>query len=512
MLSMNKTRTTPIGEFTAQIDPVLGKKIEAYLGIPYAKAAPFALPESLDSYSEKPANTGCGIRFPQRDVPPLMNRFLKMPMMRPEIMTNTDKTSDDAFVLNIWTSGTEEKKPVLVFLHGGGFTYGSGTTPLYHGKYLAAKGIVVVTVNYRLGIAGYLPVVKADGTFSANRGFYDQQCALRWVRKHIALFGGDENNITLMGQSAGALSAFTQMLSIESPQYFDKLIVCSAGEPTCMTKDRALAIWEDFKKKNQISSAEQLMAMSGKKLLKYVMPLEIISSPVLDGVLLSEDTPSIMPEGRFPVKPVLVGSTGDEMKMVDNKSWYKKLGIAMNEADYQKKCETVYGEAGTRLAEAIRPTAKDLPDLQFKIIEIPMFHASVLKALERFAKKTDAYGYRVNYVPGFWNGIRGAYHCAELPLFFGTVREIPDIPKAAMERNLRQSEVLQNDWIAFMKTGALPGGEAFAASEKIRIYDGTGYEDRPFPQKDEIRDVYDSNLFDRLQKDFMRGRDAGFIV
>ena len=72
-----------------------------------------------------------------------------------------------------------------------------------------------------------------------------------------------------------------------------------------MTKDRALAIWEDFKKKNQISSAEQLMAMSGKKLLKYVMPLEIISSPVLDGVLLSEDTPSIMPEGRFLVKPVL---------------------------------------------------------------------------------------------------------------------------------------------------------------------------------------------------------------
>ena len=119
-----------------------------------------------------------------------MNRFLKMPMMRPEILTNTDKTSDDAFVLNIWTSGTEEKKPVLVFLHGGGFTYGSGTTPLYHGKYLAAKGIVVVTVNYRLGIAGYLPVVKADGTFSANRGFYDQQCALRWVRKYIALFGG----------------------------------------------------------------------------------------------------------------------------------------------------------------------------------------------------------------------------------------------------------------------------------------------------------------------------------
>ena len=509
---MGKTLVTPIGEFAVQTERVLGKEVEACLGIPYAKSEAFGLPEMVDTYPEKPANTGYGVRFPQRDVPPLMNCFLKMPMMRPEILTNGDRTSDDAFVLNVWTSGTAEKKPVLVFLHGGGFTYGSGTTPLYNGKYLAAKGIVVVTVNYRLGIAGYLPVVKADGVFSANRGFYDQQCALRWVRKHIALFGGYENNITLMGQSAGALSAFTQMLSVEGPRYFDKLIVCSAGEPTCMKKDRALAIWEDFKKKNRISSAEQLTAMSGKKLLKYVMPLETISSPVLDGALLADDAGSAMAEGRFPVKPVLIGSTGDEMKMVDNKSWYKRLGIAMTEADFKKKCETVYGGAGTRVAEAIRPTAKDLPDLQFKMIEIPLFHASVLKALEQFAKKTDACGYRMNYVPGFWNGIRGAYHCAELPLFFGTIRDIPDIPKESMEINLRQSEVLQNDWIGFMRTGALPGGVPFGCAETIRVYEGQGFEDRPFPQKEEIRAAYDGDLFDRMRKDFMRGRDQGFIA
>ena len=507
---MNKTLITSIGEFTSQIETIQGSFIEAYLGIPYAQAETFGLPEPVDSYSEKPANTGYGVRFPQQDVPPLMNRFLKMPMMRPEILTNKDRTSEDAFVLNIWTDGTEGKKPVLVFIHGGGFTYGSGTTPLYNGRYLAAKGIVVVTVNYRLGIAGFLPVVKADGALSANRGFYDQQCALRWVRKHIALFGGDEDNITLMGQSAGGLSAFTQMLSIESPQYFDKLIVCSAGEPKCLTKERAVEIWEDFKRKNHISSAEQLMALSGKKLLKYRMPLEITSSPVMDGVLLSEDAASVMPEGRFPVKPVLIGSTGDEMKMVDNRSWYKKLGIALNEADYRKKCETVYGEAGTRLAEALRPTAKDLPDLQFKMIEIPMFHASVLKALERFAKKTKAYGYRMNYVPAIWGGLRGAYHCAELPFIFGTIRDIRDTP--VTEQNLKQCDALQNDWIAFMKTGALPGGEAFADSETIRIYAGTGFEDLPFPQKEEVRAVYDGDLFDRLQKDFMRGRDQSFIA
>lgn len=121
-MASSKKLVTPIGEFTAQIDQILGKDVEAYLGIPYAKAEAFGLPEIVDTYPEKPANTGYGVRFPQRDVPPLMNRFLKMPMMRPEILTNADKTSDDAFVLNIWTSGTEEKKPVLVFIYGGGFT------------------------------------------------------------------------------------------------------------------------------------------------------------------------------------------------------------------------------------------------------------------------------------------------------------------------------------------------------------------------------------------------------
>ena len=97
---MNKSLKTPIGEFTVQTERVLGKKVEAYLDIPYARAEAFELPEPVDSYSEKPANEGFGLRFSQQDVPPLMDHFLKMPMMRPEILTNTDKASEDAFVLN----------------------------------------------------------------------------------------------------------------------------------------------------------------------------------------------------------------------------------------------------------------------------------------------------------------------------------------------------------------------------------------------------------------------------
>ena len=132
------------------------------------------------------------------------------------------------------------------------FTYGSGTTPLYNGKYLASKGIVVVTINYRLGVLGFMPVI-IDGKLSVNRGFYDQQCALKWVRENISLFGGDESNITLMGQSAGGLSSSVHMMSEESSKYFDKLIVCSAGINECITLNDANTIANNILKQNKLS-------------------------------------------------------------------------------------------------------------------------------------------------------------------------------------------------------------------------------------------------------------------
>lgn len=242
---MRQIEIPGLGQFLCEDEMVNGVAVQSFLGIPYARAELFGLPEPIFRYHDEPANAGRGLRFPQNDVPPILNRFLKNPMMRKELLTNKDKTDENAFVLNIWTSGTNDEKPVLVFIHGGGFTYGSGTTPLYNGQYLAAAGIVVVTVNYRLSAPGFIPVM-VDGTLSVNRGFFDQQCALKWVRNNIAFFGGDRANITLMGQSAGGLSASMHMMSEESSKQFDKLIVCSAGANACMTLERAEQIASSF--------------------------------------------------------------------------------------------------------------------------------------------------------------------------------------------------------------------------------------------------------------------------
>ncbi len=504
---MAQLKQLALGNFIYENESVDHRMIQSFLGIPYAKAERFGLPEMIDTYQNSPANSAVGLRFPQNDVPPLLNFFLKNPMMRKEILTAKDKTAENAFVLNIWTSGTDRKKPVLVFIHGGGFTYGSGTTPLYNGKYLAAKDIVVVTINYRLSEPGFI-CVKTNGELSVNRGFFDQQCALKWVRKNIEFFGGDSSNITLMGQSAGGLSVSTHMMSEESSRYFDKLIVCSAGANDCMTLEQAEKTADHFLKQNRLSSSAELLSLPWKKLIRLKMPLAVLSTPVIDGVLLKDDAKHIMKEGNFSPKPVLLGTTGDELKMVDNKSWYKGLGIAAKDTDFREKCRQDYGEEGIQLSAELSKQYPSLTEMQFKMMEMP-FHVTALRELKLYSAKASCYGYRMNFVPNAWNGLRGAYHCAELPYIFGTIQDM-DYP--VTPENIKQMEIIQQDWAAFIKDGVIPGREVFADGGKITLYENTEATAIRFPQREIIEALQDTGLFTKISKNFMRGRDDNFIA
>lgn len=496
-----------LGEFICESENINGVDIQSFLGIPYGKSERFGMPEMIEIYQRSPVNFGTGMRFPQNDVPPILNLFLKNPMMRKEILTNKDKTDENAFVLNIWTSGTENKKPVLVFIHGGGFTYGSGTTPLYNGKYLAAKGVVVVTINYRLCEPGFIPVM-VGGKLSVNRGFFDQQCALKWIRKNIVFFGGDAENITLMGQSAGGLSASMHMMSEESSKYFDKLIVCSAGVNECMTLEYAENIADSFLKQNRMSEPKELLMLSWKKLIRLKMPLELLSTPVIDGIFIKDDARHIMEKGGFSSKPVMLGTTGDELKMIDNKSWYKGLGIITEEENFKEKCLREYGSEGVRLAKELRKQYKSLTEIQFKMMELP-FHVTALRELKLYSAKAPCYGYRMNFIPNAWNGLRGSYHCAELPFIFGTIQ---DMDYKVTSENLQQMEIMQNDWIAFMKNGIILGHDFFGNNGKIMLYENTGANLIDFPQREIIESLQGTGIFSKIQKSFMRGRDNNFVA
>lgn len=500
---------TKIGIIEAANLRVLRKEVLEILGIPYATSdGRFTRSQLIEKYTKDPINCGYGVRFPQRDVPPLLNRFLKNPMMRPEILTNSDQMSEDAFVLNIWTESLTGKRPVLVYIHGGGFTYGSGTTPLYNGKYLAAKGIVVVTINYRLGIPGFLPIQTEEG-INANRGFYDQQCALQWIRKNINHFGGDFENITLAGQSAGGMSAFTHMLNEKSEKYFDKLMVFSAGAPKCVSAESAKRAGQAFLEQHKIKDIKTLDLMSMKKIAKLPLPLGVGSSPVIDGELFCKQASELLLSGEYTSKPVIISSTDDELKMVDNKSWHKSLGIVSTEEALEKKAKNTYGEDGIRLLIELKSEARSIQDQQFKLIELVMFHSSVLRALEAFSKKCTAYGMRIGYIPNAWNGLRGAYHCAELPFLFGTIRDM-DYP--VTEQALLESDQLQDDVISFLRCGEIEGKASYTEQNKILRYRNGSVEMTEFPERKIIMETWDTDLYDVIRKDFMRGRDDNFIA
>lgn len=146
---------------------------------------------------------------------------------------NSPAQSEDCLTLNVWTPApfTGAAKPVMVFLHGGGFEFGSGASPTYDGSVLATKDVVVVTINYRLGVFGFLahPSLDAEAGGSGAYGLQDQQAVLRWVQQNIANFGGDPSNVTLFGESAGAHAVGILMASPLSPGLFSKAILQSGS-------------------------------------------------------------------------------------------------------------------------------------------------------------------------------------------------------------------------------------------------------------------------------------------
>ena len=200
-----------------------GAEVKRFLGIPYAAAPTGNLrwkpPQPAASWKgERPATS--------------FGDYCVQPQEYPE---QRGAMSEDCLNLNVWTAAkhANEKLPVIVWIHGGGFAYGSGSHPSYDGQSLASRGAVVVTINYRLGLLGFMahPQLTAESpnAASGDYGLMDQIAALKWVQRNIAAFGGDASNVTIMGQSAGAHAISTIMTSDLAQGTFHKAILQSVG-------------------------------------------------------------------------------------------------------------------------------------------------------------------------------------------------------------------------------------------------------------------------------------------
>lgn len=488
---------TALGDLLVSTIEVKGKSVYKILSIPYAKGELFAPSRLIESYTGT-INSLQSKCFPQRKIPRFANVFLKHHMMRKEFSTDADEQTKDAFVLNVFTESLEGKRPVLVFIHGGG-DYGSGTTPIYDGSYLASQGLVVVCITYRMGLAGYLPIFE-NGQVNCNRALKDQQNALLWVRKYIGHLGGDAENICLMGHSGGALSSLNHFLNLTSQKLFDKLILCGGPLPTAIPQETGEQVYEDFLKANRLLSAEELRKLSIPEIRK--LKFRKYMKEVIDGDFFPQDPKEVLEEGNFPNIPVLVGANSDEFSMIEMPMMYKAMGILPKEKGLKKHLEQRYGELSQPLQEAFRKEAKTPVDLQMKILELGLFHSVSYKLVQKFAEKNPVYAYRFCYVPNLYNGLRGAYHGAEVAMFF---HNLDKMNITITEENMQEMEWITEDWLSFVKTGSIPQREHYQEKQQIIMYDGVPHM-TAFPHAKLIEKLLQSDVYETSFAKFLENR------
>ena len=237
--------------------------------------------------------------------------------------------SEDCQYLNIWTPDTAkagDKLPVLVYIHGGGFTGGCGHEKHFDGPVWPAKGVIAVTLNYRLGPLGFLvlPELKEEAGYTGNYGLYDQLAAIEWVHENIAAFGGDADNITIMGQSAGGMSVQQHCLSPLSDGLFHKAVMSSGGGVSKMLSapkaESMYDFWRAVMERAECTTLEEFRAIPARKLFeawtaakKEIKGGGRAVSPVLDGRFVVGSGAQLLAEGKQKQIPYMLGSTSEDV-------------------------------------------------------------------------------------------------------------------------------------------------------------------------------------------------------
>lgn len=373
--------------------------------------------------------------------------------------------SEDCLYLNVWTpaKSNRERLPVLVYFYGGGFVSGDSSEPRYDGESMASKGIVVVTVNYRLGAFGFMAhpdlTLESPHKASGNYGLLDQNAALRWVQKNIASFGGDPKRVTIGGESAGSVSVSAQMASPLSK----KLIAGAIGESGAITGTLSavpLAKAEEQGKKFAASLGAQsifeLRAMTAEQILEPASKGGWASvgrfSLTIDGYFLPADPSTIYAAGKQAPVPLLAGWNSEEL------GWQALLGRdEPTPENYRKVLEKLYG---ARTDEALRhypgTTREEVIQSATDLAGDRFIAYSTWNWIELHRKTSGARVYRYLYArprPAARAGgpppARGAVHSAEIEYALGNLA-VNDV-YAWTDDDYRVSATMQDYFANFIK-------------------------------------------------------------
>jgi para-nitrobenzyl esterase len=445
----------------------------AFRGIPYA-APPtgdnrFRPPQPAAPWTDKLDGSAFGPKCPQfksslGGIPPKYD----------------DTTSEDCLTLNVWAPTTiTSPRPVLVWVHGGGFTLGSGRENVYEGTNLSAAGdAVVVTLNYRLGPLGFaaheaLSAEDPARPASGNYGLLDQRAALAWVQKNIAAFGGDPNNVTLFGESAGAISTCAHLVSPGSAGLFHRAIAQSGMCAVLPTTEKAGAEAQGKALSDALGCTGDATAI--RACLRSKTPEELVSalplrpfvifgegvgwSPNVDGVVLLDQPKALMAAKKGAKVPLLVGSNGDEGTL-----FVKALGAHFEDA---ASLESTLAQAfSPALAKSFAERytfaeAKDFDEVAIQIIgDAFVCDARRIATLHETAgNPTWLYHFTRAFkmaIPGL-----GAFHSAELPFVFQNAMFFTELS----DEELPLSNAMQGYWTRFAAAGDPNGSGATAWSK-----------------------------------------------
>jgi len=442
---------TESGRVAGALEP--GGRVRSWKGIPYA-APPVG---TLRWRPPQPCARWAGVRPALRygaDFPQAANRVRHAPGM-----------SEDCLFVNVWspvaTAGAGPGLPVMVWLHGGGFVGGSGADARTEGQHLAARGVVVVSFNYRSGLFGWLahPALSEEARglggvrTSGNYGLLDQMAALRWVQRNIAAFGGDPARVTAFGVSAGSASIALLLTLAQAEGLFQQAILHSPGTARplaglAQAEATGLRLGEDLDALRQLD-AQQLFARTAEvnPAVRGLTTPRVLR-PIRDGHFVQEDERAAFLAGRVRRMPVIVGTNADEGTLLTS-GWPVATAAearALIEANFPRAPQeawALYGASGDGQARA--GVAEAFGDTQFNDGA-----RLLLRAMSRVEPRSFGYRFtrrRPGRADGPHHGDEAAYVFGHLAV--GRTNE----PEPFEAIDIAVSEAMANAWVAFATQG-----------------------------------------------------------
>ena len=496
-------------------------------GITVFKGIPFAAPPVGDLRWKPPVEPAAwsGVRDASEYGAPCIQTPApeRFPVNSATDLGNAPAPSEDCLFLNIWTPArtSDEKLPVMVWLYGGAYNEGGGNAPFSEGDHLAAKGVVMVTLNYRVGSLGFFshPELSAESPHGAsgNQGLADAIAAFKWLKANVAAFGGDPDNITLFGESAGAAMNAGLVGSPVASGTFERAIAQSGGWmglgiATMMPKDRAEAMGQQAAEAAGATSLADLRAMPAMDVHTKIRG----QGMVIDGWIIPEDLSITFANGRQNKVDVIAGSNGDEGSFTSIfgppptlESW--NSGAAMRWGDH------------VELGQAAYPASTDAE----AAAQAPMpFSDTLAWHMRLFANRQDAIGQRAWH---YWftheppydddKADLGSAHTAEIPYTFDNLAAPRTFPGGSsvekMAGNTREealADLISSYWVNFARTGNpngpglphWPGMDELGPNESM-ILDADGSGKGQWLTEEKIR-LYQALYEDRVAKALNEGQ------